>query len=92
MADIDTEFLGACGNVGEFRLARLLVVGAIADDRLEAHRLDPVEVFDGDLTRDGILVVDLSDIHGAISVLSRRKHYDGAAGASIADETPVNRS
>jgi hypothetical protein len=36
----------------------------VADNRLESHRLDRIEVFDGNLSGDRIFIVDLANVHG----------------------------
>ncbi|MNL69905.1 hypothetical protein D3C87_1948270 [compost metagenome] len=56
------------------RLTGLFLVRPIADERLEAERLYLVQFLNGDLTGDGILVVDLADIHGQPPFLWRQ-HY-----------------
>lgn len=59
MLDLEAQFFGAFGNRCEFRLAELLAIGAMADDGLEAERLDLVDLVDRDLAADRIFLVTL---------------------------------
>ena len=54
------------GNICEARLARLLLVRPIADERLESHRPDLFEILDPELSGHGVFVVDVADIHGLV--------------------------
>ena len=63
MHDGEAKLLGTLGNIGEKRLAVFFAVRAVADDRLEAERLDLVEIGDADLSRYRIFVVYAPDIH-----------------------------
>ncbi|CVI61447.1 hypothetical protein AGR9A_Cc70282 [Agrobacterium salinitolerans str. Hayward 0363] len=63
MHDGEAKLLGTLGNIGEKRLAFFFAVRAVADERLEAERLDLVEIGDADLSRYRIFVVNAPDIH-----------------------------
>src|SRR5690606_5506293 len=83
MLDFKAEFPGAGGDVGKAGLPRLLLIRPVADDRLETHLLDPVEILAGELARAGVFIVDLAHVHDCSSGCTLPPHYAATGGASI---------